>query len=372
MATTADDAGTRPALLGGPGVPAALRTGDVADGNAPRPDRPHALVLMSDAAFGELFDPPRVERLRRGVSLPVDFLSLDVSSPAARDRLARTEVLITGWGSPTITAAVLDAAPALSTVFFTGGSVKAHISPACWSRGLVVTSAADANAIPVAEFTVGTILLEGKRARTYAAGYRAHRDISGDWRASVPPTINNGGVVSLVGLSRVGRRVAALLRPFDLTVLAVDPYASRAEAASLGARLVGLDEALRCGDIVSLHAPSLPATRHLIDADRLALMRDGAVLINTARGTLVDTAALIEHCRSGRIRAVLDVTDPEELPTDSALFELPSVELTPHIAGSMQAEAHRLADSALEELERFRRGEPLRHAVDPRTLERSA
>jgi phosphoglycerate dehydrogenase-like enzyme len=115
--------------------------------------------------------------------------------------------------------------------------------------------------------------------------------------------------------------------------------------------------------VVSLHAPSLPETRRLLDRRRLALLRDGAVLVNTARGALVDGEALATELVSGRIDAVIDTTDPELLPADSPLYELPNVFLTPHIAGAMGRETRRLAQLALDELERLARGEPLAHEV---------
>jgi len=127
--------------------------------------------------------------------------------------------------------------------------------------------------------------------------------------------------------------------------------------------LVELDDLLRRSDVVSLHAPSLPETQHLLDARRLALLRDGTVLVNTARGALVDGAALSKELVAGRIDAVIDTTDPEILPVDSPLYELPNVFLTPHIAGAMGTETQRMATLALDEIERFANGEPLAHEV---------
>lgn len=338
-------------------------------GRPPATPRPRTLVVMGEPHFRDLFDAARRDRLAALADLRGPVPSASFDDPAVRAELATAEALVTGWGCPPLTTEVLAAAPALKAVFHAGGSVKANIPPAGWERGLVVTSAATANARPVAEFTLATILLEGKRTWRYVDGYRTHRDAPDDWRADVPPSRNLGGVVGLVGLSRVGRRVAELLRPFDLSVLAADPLATPAEAAALGARLVPLDDLLRVSDLVSLHAPELPETHHLLDRRRLALLRDDAVLVNTARGSLIDTDALIAECRTGRLRAVLDVTEPEPLPADSPLYDLPNVQLTPHIAGSMQAETHRLADSALDELERFTVGLPLQHRVGPGGLD---
>ncbi|MBE1582678.1 NAD(P)-dependent oxidoreductase [Nonomuraea angiospora] len=125
--------------------------------------------------------------------------------------------------------------------------------------------------------------------------------------------------------------MARLLQAFDLTVLVSDPYATKADAEDLGTTPVPLPDLLRRSDIVTLHAPSLPGTRGLLDADRLALLPDHATVINTAGGSLIDTDALTAECVSGRLSAILDVTDPEPLPIGSPLFGLPNVQLTPHI-----------------------------------------
>jgi phosphoglycerate dehydrogenase-like enzyme len=125
-------------------------------------------------------------------------------------------------------------------------------------------------------------------------------------------------------------------------------------------------------DIVSLHAPSLPETRHMIDARRLSLMKDGATLINTARGALVDEAALIDRLETGAINAIIDVTHPEVPDTSSPLYDLPNVFLTPHIAGAIGFERTRLGEMAIDEITRFIEGRPLLFEIHKGELERMA
>ena len=137
-------------------------------------------------------------------------------------------------------------------------------------------------------------------------------------------------------------------------------------------RKVELDELLATSDIVSLHAPALPETRNMIGRDELARMARGVWLINTARGALVDTAALEDATRDGRINAFLDVTDPEPLPPDSPLWDLPNVVITPHIAGSQGNEVRRLGRQAVTEVERYARHEPPLHPVTHADLGRIA
>jgi phosphoglycerate dehydrogenase-like enzyme len=249
--------------------------------------------------------------------------------------------------------------------------VKGHDSTTCWERGVVVSSAAAANAIPVAEYTVAAILFANKRLFRLQRRYAELRAFRW-WPDEFPGLGNLGKTVGLVGASRVGRKVIELLRPFDVAVQVYDPYWSDAEAAALGARRVGLDECLATSDVVSLHAPATLETHHLMDRRRLALLRDGATLINTARGWLVDGEALTDELRSGRIDAVIDTTDPEVLPPDSPLYDLPNVFLTPHVAGAMGHETRRLAALAIEEIERYAAGEPFLHGVRREDLDHLA
>jgi phosphoglycerate dehydrogenase-like enzyme len=166
--------------------------------------------------------------------------------------------------------------------------------------------------------------------------------------------------------------VAERLRAFDLQVLISDPYLTTAQAAELGAELVDNDTLFRRSDILSVHAPLIPETVGLVDARLLALLPDGAVLINTARGKIIDAEALIRECVSGRIDAVLDVTEPEPLPPDSPLLDLPNVFITPHVAGAVGNEIARLGEMAVGELERLVAGQPLQHAISPIELGRLA
>lgn len=329
---------------------------------------PATLLVMADASYEALFDAGRAARLRRLARLaePVRVTTLD--TPAAARRLAEVEVLLTGWGCPPLDERVLDGAPNLRAVLHAAGTVKEHVTEACWRRGLRVTTAAEANAVPVAEYTLAAVLFAGKRVPHAAAVSRAARAM-----VQAPGTRTNyARTVTVVGFSRIGRRVVDLLRPFDLRVLVADPYADPERVADAGAEIVDLDAALAATDIVSLHAPAVPATYRLLDARRLALLRDGATVVNTARGALVDTGALTAECLTGRLSAVLDVTDPEPLPTDSPLWTLPNVMITPHVAGSLDSEVRRLADAALDELERYARGEAPLHPVHREDLSRIA
>ncbi len=305
-----------------------------------------------------LFSAAAMERLQRVASVDPRVVLGDFRGAS----LERVEVILSGWGCPRIDESVLDRAPHLRAIVHAAGSIKGHVDAACWERGIRVSSAAAANAEPVAEYTLARILLANKAADRMGRAYRERRGPL-DLHHEFPDVGNFGKTVGIVGASRIGRRVIELLQPFALRVLVSDPYLDDS---------VELDDLLRASDVVSLHAPSLPSTRHLLDARRLALLRDGATLINTARGALVDQDALTAELVSGRIDAVIDVTEPEVLPPDSPLYALPNVVLTPHIAGALGVELQRLGDAAVAEIVRYAAGRPFAHPVTAADLDRVA
>ncbi|MCW8377338.1 hydroxyacid dehydrogenase [Streptomyces justiciae] len=336
----------------------------------PSPQLPRAVFAMDPVHLPLLFPAPLMGRLRQAADLDPALVVQDFTDPVAADALARAEVLITGWGCPPLDAGVLAAAPRLHTVLHAAGSVRSLVGDALWERGITVSSAVTGNALPVAEYTLAMILLAGKD--TFAHRERFRNTHAYPTPTETAHTGNVGRRVGVIGASRVGRRLLELLRPFDFTVLLHDPYVSPAEAAGLGAQLVSLEDLLRHSDIVSLHAPDIPETYRMLDGERLALIRDGGVLINTSRGALVDPDALADELVSGRLHAVLDVTEPEPLPAGSPLYRLPNVFLTPHIAGSLGNELERLGRIVVEELERLGAGVAVVHEVRRADLARVA
>ncbi|HEX2999296.1 MAG TPA: hydroxyacid dehydrogenase, partial [Armatimonadota bacterium] len=219
--------------------------------------------------------------------------------------LAPADVIVSTWGMPAVDAEFLKHAPNLRAVFYAAGTVKGFAVPALWEHGITVSSAAPANAVPVAEYTIAVILLSNKRFWTTMRHPRHEAPLP----EGVPG--NYRRTVGIIGASMVGREVLRLLQGYEMEVLLSDPFVDAAAARELGARKVELPELMAESDVVSLHAPNLPSLKHMINADLFSRMKYGATFINTARGALVDEAALIKELQSGRIWAVLDVTDPE-------------------------------------------------------------
>ncbi|MEU3102564.1 hydroxyacid dehydrogenase [Streptomyces griseoflavus] len=326
------------------------------------PSRPRAALAMSPDAASAVLDDESLTALTALCDLaPLPVLD-DLTTSRARAVLAGVDLLVTGWGCPPLTADVLRAAPRLRAVVHTAGSVRGHVTDACWERGIEVSSAAAANAVPVAEYTLAMILLTGKRVLETARDHRSSRTAP-DWLRTPRTVGNHRRTVGILSASLIGRRVIDLLRPHDVEVLLHDPYVDDREAGELGAERVGLAELFRRGDTVSVHTPLLPGTRGLVGRDLIDSMRPDAVLINTARGAVVDQDALTDAALAGRIRAVLDVTDPEPLPPDHPLWRCDNVLLTPHLAGSQGNEWRRLADLALREIGRWTSGEGFHHPV---------
>lgn len=324
--------------------------------------RPRAALAMSPDVASAVLDAESLAALAALCDLaPLPALD-DLTTPRARSVLADVELLITGWGCPPLDADVLRTAPRLRAVVHTAGSVRGHVTDACWERGIEVSSAAAANAVPVAEYTLAMILLTGKQVLESARDYRASRTRP-DWLRTSRSVGNHRRTVGILSASLIGRRVVDLLRPHDVDVLLYDPFVDEAGARELGVERVGLAELFRRGDTVSVHTPLLPGTRGLVSGELIDSMRPGAVLINTARGAVVDQDALADAALAGRIRAVLDVTDPEVLPSEHPLWECDNVLLTPHLAGSQGNEWRRLADLALSETARWASGEGFLHPV---------
>ncbi|MVQ42822.1 hydroxyacid dehydrogenase [Microbacterium sp. MAH-37] len=320
---------------------------------------------MSAVSLERVFPPARMSEI--GQVAEICGILTEFASAQARAVLAKTDVIVTGWGAPFVDLRVLDAAPGLRAVLHSAGSVKAYVDPEVLEHGVQVSSAAAANAVPVAEYAVAMIVLAGKRALPIAAHYRAVREAF-DVEAVFPRIGNYGNRIGIVGASKIGRLVIGMLRTYELEVVVYDPFLTDADAAALGVRSVSLDELLATSDVVSVHAPSLSSTIGLIDRRGIGLMRPGTALLNTARGEIIDQAALTERVIAGEITAILDVTTPEVLDADDPLFASDHALITPHIAGSMGRELGRLARSVRDELMRLSAGEPLAHAIDGRTL----
>jgi phosphoglycerate dehydrogenase-like enzyme len=329
-------------------------------------DKRRAAFSMEPGLATTIFDAGQMLRLHDHL----DFSQEQVDVEGQRD-VSDVEILVTGWGAEPIAAPELDRMPALRAIFHSGGTVRPFLTREVWDRGILVTTASAANALPVAEFTLASILFAGKDVFTISRQYSANSaiDLSEHRFAGLG---NYRQTVGIVGASQIGRRVVELLRPFDVTILLSDPYLDPTEAAALGVTAVTLHELFRRSTVVSLHAPLIPSTRGMVTAELLDSMVPGATLINTARGGLIDQDALVRVLQAERIHAVLDVTEPEPLPAGHPLWHLPNVVLTPHLAGARGNELHRLGESVVREAKASTSGLPPARPFSLSDLEKSA
>lgn len=318
--------------------------------------------ILGASAFADIYGEENLQAIAPAGRLLAAPCTAPQIQSAPPPWLGDVEVLFTGWEAPRLDAELLARMPRLRAVFYGAGSIRPIVSEAFWDRRIVVSSAAALNAQPVVEFTLGAILLSFKRAWHHARLVRDER--SYQVMRTLPIPTGWGATIGLVSLGLIGRRVAEQLRSYDVRVLAYDPQLTAAQAVELGVESVSLAEVFERSDIVSLHTPLLPETTGLIDAALLGRLRPGATLINTARGGLIREDDLIATLRLRTdVQAILDVTDPEPPVRESALYDLPNVFLTPHIAGSIGVECRRMGRAMVEEFHRYARGEPLRHAV---------
>jgi D-3-phosphoglycerate dehydrogenase / 2-oxoglutarate reductase len=232
----------------------------------------------------------------------------------------------------TVDAEVLGAAPKLKIVARAGVGLDNVDVDAATERGVLVVNAPTSNIHSAAEHALALLLAAARQVTAADASLRAHT-----WkRSSFSGTEIFGKTVGVVGLGRIGQLVAQRLAAFGAHIVAYDPYVSAARAAQLGIELLSLDELLGRSDFISVHLPKTPETAGLIDKDALAKTKPGVIIVNAARGGLVDEAALAEAVTSGHVRAAgIDVFTTEPC-TDSPLFDLPQVVVTPHLGASTE------------------------------------
>jgi phosphoglycerate dehydrogenase-like enzyme len=265
-----------------------------------------------------------------------------------------------------LSPAQLDLLPCLRALFYASGTTQAFARPFL-DRDISISSAAEANAIPVAEFCLAQILLSCKGAYANSAACRL-----GPWRQSHMPSGPGayGATIALVGIGAISRHLLKLLRPFHLRIIAVSNYLDPAQARELGIdALFDLPTAFREAHIVSNHLADKPATVKALNGPLFASLRPGATFINTGRGAQVDEDALVSVLKTRPdLTALLDVQHPEPPAPDSELYTLPNIHLTSHIAGSMNNELHRMADHMIDESLRWLNHQTLLYQVEPSSL----
>jgi len=322
-------------------------------------EKPRVLVLASDVLFSHFF--PEVARARLSEVVEWSQHCGCDDSPQLRAEMARADVLMTTWHSPFLRMEMLEYRPRVRLIAHCGGEVKSRMEEAIFDH-ITVTNAAEPMAAPVAEMALALMLALVRRLPDYTKEMRAGVIKTNEY-ASRGETMS-GRKIGLIGFGRIGKAFARLVEPLDVELLVTDPFSSAETVAAQKGTLVDLDLLLGSCSVVILAAGLTPDSRNLLDKRRLALMPDGAYLVNVARGGLIDMDALLAELRTARISVALDVTDPfEPLPPDHELRRLPNALLTPHIAAGGIELRRAIGAVAIEEVVRFCKGEQLENIV---------
>lgn len=324
-----------------------------------------ALFILGPKAYELIYG----EEHHKNLSQLVDLNPEPQTSQSVRQNpacLEQAEIIFSGWGGPVMDQEFLDLAPRLKMVLYGAGSIRRCTGDSFWNRGIRITSAYAANAVPVSEYTLASILFSLKRGWYFAREIKANH--------AYPPKQDPPGAynstVGLLSLGMVGKLVRERLRPFDLNVLACDPFIDEETADWMDLEPVDMKALFERSDVVSVHTPLLNETRNMIRGEHFASMKHNATFINTSRGAVVQQDEMIEVLRQRPdLQAVLDVTYPEPPAPGSPLFTLPNVTLTPHIAGSAGPECRRMGRYMVDELKRYLNDEPLKWEI---TRERAA
>ena len=288
-------------------------------------------VTMTHGEVRDTFIPETVRaRMESEYEVTWNELDRNLTGDELAARLLDVDIVVPGWGSAKYTRDVLDHAPHLKAIAYTGGSVAPIVDEAAYARGVRVLSGNDLYARSVAEGVVCYALASLRRIPQFANQVQQE-----GWAR--PGWYNEGLLdqrVGLVGFGAVARHTARLLRAFgcELLIAGAD-HVTDEEAASYGARKASLEEVFSTCKIVSLHWAKTPETFHAIDERLLSLLHPDSLLINTARGAIIDEPVMARMLREGRFRAALDVYEQEPLPANSPLRGLDNALLIPHMGG---------------------------------------
>ena len=264
---------------------------------------------------------------------PIDELPEKITPEFMEAQLTDADACITCWRTPTFSKELLDKNPKLRFIMHGAGAVRNLVCPEFWTmQGRHISSNAPVIAEDVAQTTLALILASLKQMWAFNAMTHA-----GGWKGGEHGTFTTKRLdemnVGIVGCSLVGKEVIKILRPFNCHIRVWDPYLSPLEAEILHVEQMELDELIATSDVLTMHAPANPDCKNILNAKNIPLIKDGALLVNTARGLEIEEEALIKELKTGRFFACLDVTSPEPPAVDNPLRGMDNVVLTPHIAG---------------------------------------
>jgi phosphoglycerate dehydrogenase-like enzyme len=331
--------------------------------------RPNLVICAGRELFASFFPPVLKQRLSRRFHWQRDG-SQGITS-RLRKQLAAAEALMTTWDSPHFSQDLPDLAPRLRLIAHCGGEVKSRFARSLFDK-LIITNAAEPMARATAELGAAFLLYCARNVDFYRRELRGRSNrIYRDLHLHGAPESLVGREVAMIGFGRIGRALVDLMQGFDLQWLVYDPYVKKSLAREYPIRFVSWATLLRRAHHLVVTAALTEETRGLLNKARLSHLPDNAVIINIARGGLLDLNALTRDVKRGRLRCALDVTDPlEPLPVEHPLRRLPGAIVTPHIAGSNRGVRHEMAKVILDDLENFFSGRRVTNRVTAAMLDR--
>jgi phosphoglycerate dehydrogenase-like enzyme len=329
---------------------------------------PNVLVSAGRMLLESFFSSDQQSRLTRTCKWQRD--SARITTTGFRRKLISADALITTWDSPRFGDDLIKTAPKLRFIGHCGGEVKSRFAASLFEK-LTITNAADPMARATAELGAAFLMYCARGIDRYRAAVRQSNRIYSEVHEHGTEEFLYGREVAMIGFGRVGRALVDLMRGFELRWMVYDPFAPRCLVDNYPIAFCELEPLLRKAHLLLLTAALTDQTRSLLNRKTLRLLPDGAAVINIARGGLIDLGALTAEVRRKRIRCALDVTDPDEpLKVNHPLRKLPGAILTPHVGGGGRHVRREIADTVMNDLERFFAGKPVQNRVTKTMLDR--
>lgn len=324
--------------------------------------RSKILVAMPDNSTTRTFlTDDNLRRLETLGDVIWDHSDRNMTAEELRDALEGIDFCVCGWGTPQFDASVLEKAHQLKLIAYVAGSVANLVSDAMYEKGIRIASGNEAFAQSVAEGTMCYILASLRRLCCHECN-----KIEGGWKTEDTYTeALTDRTVGIVGYGSISRYLLEMFRPFRVKIKLFSKHMTEEEAAALGVHKASLEEIFSTCHVISLHCAKNPENHHMVNDHLLSLMQDGALLVNTSRGDVVDERALAAHARTGRIFAALDVYEVEPLPADSPLRGLDNVILQPHLGGPTIDRRPFAAKYVIEDIARLQQNQPLENEIKP-------
>jgi phosphoglycerate dehydrogenase-like enzyme len=326
--------------------------------------RPRILIPVRSIYREDLLPEQVISTLEEFAEIEIAIDPAELSRDEYARLFANKDAVLSTWNTPLIDKQVLEQANELKIISHVGGEVRPFISPELFSLkpDLVLCNASNVMAKPVAEHILCVILACLRNLFHFRQWVKEDENW---WEYDKSKNVSLlEKKVGIVGLGQIAREFIGLVRPFDVELWVFSRHLTDQQAAEDGLRKSSLEEIFSSCEVITITAASVSGNRHMIDAGLLAMIKPHAVLVNNARGMLIDEAALIRELETGRFTAAIDVTDPEPPAADSRLRQLDNVLLTPHIGGPTPGQRIWMVNEAVDNLMAFFQQRPVRGIID--------